>query len=124
MSERIRAFTLRKKTSKAGMIYFIAPFGDVDLLAFSDDETGNITAYYSPREQKPATAPYTQPQSRPKIIPRSNPVQIREPNRNAPHHRPQSQAPPHQAFIDYTAQRMMDVPQDEAPWPEEPEIPF
>lgn len=95
MSERIRAFTLRRKTSKKGTIYYTAPFGDVDILAFADMESGNITAYYSSREPNPAIANPRQPQQastdRPKIIPRPQPAVIREPSRQTPHHRP---APP------------------------------
>jgi hypothetical protein len=103
MSERIRAFTLRRKMSKQGKQYYTAPYGDVDLLAFTDETTGDIVAYYSPREAKSATAAYRAPQaqatSRPKITPRANPVQIREPSRVAtPHHRPEPQD-----FVDHTA---------------------
>lgn len=120
MSERIRAFTLRRKMSKQGKQYYTAPYGDVDLLAFTDEATGDIVTYYSPRESKPATAGYMRPGSQatrsPKITPRANPVQIREPSRVAtPHHRPPSQVP--EDFVDHTNNA----------WPDDdpgPEIPF
>lgn len=83
---RIKAFTLRKKTSKAGKVYYIAPYGNVDLLGFVSDASGDIEVSYVERDVKPVQGPIARPQAAarpaiqprqmpPKIIPRNNPPQ-------------------------------------------------
>lgn len=116
---KIKAFVLRRKMSKQGKTYFVAPYGNVDLLGFEVGESGDIEVSYVEREAKPATAGYRAPQAQatrsPKIIPRTNPVQIREPHAQQGHHRPPSQVP--EDFVDHTQNA----------WPEDdpgPEIPF
>jgi len=117
---KIKAFTLRVKTSKQGKQYWVAPMGAVDLLAFQDAE-GNIEVSYCEREATPATASPARPQaqpvqaSRPVITPRQQPVKIIP--RDAPHHRPAQPMP--QDYVDHTR-----PPENEAPWPEIDEIPF
>lgn len=92
---KIKAFTLRHKKSKAGTPYFIAPYGDVDLLGFISP-SGDIEVSYVEREARPGarpaqTAPSApQPAPRPKIIPRESPPAIRE----RPVITPRQQLPP------------------------------
>lgn len=78
---KISAFIARKKTSKAGKVYYAAPYGLVDLVGFLNAE-GDILFHYSEREDrqvapgKSRITPAARPEpARPKIIPRapSNP---------------------------------------------------
>lgn len=113
---KIKAFILRRKTSKQGKVYYVAPYGNCDLLGFEMNEAGDIEVSYCEREQKPATAAYTKPQApvRATITPRSQPPKIVP--RDTPHHRP----PPPQDYVDHTAK-----PYDESvPWPDDSELPF
>lgn len=80
---KLKAFTLKKKTSAKGTTYWTAPYGNVDLLCFEDKEgqPGDIVAYYSERTD-PRTAPKKYPapgqmgqqRQRPRIIPRPQQV--------------------------------------------------
>ena len=73
MANMMKAFTLRLKKSKAGKEYYIAPYGDCDLIGFQQPN-GDINVSYSDRAPARSAAPPQQaprhPQSRPKIIPR------------------------------------------------------
>lgn len=119
--DKIKAFTLRKKVSKAGKIYFTSPFGEVDLLAFQK-ESGDIEVFYSSRTPRPVQGAYAAPQQqapqtgiKPKIIPRSPPQRIIP--REAPHHRPQ---PIPQDYVDHTVPDMgTDFERLEKSWDEE-----
>lgn len=123
---KIKAFTLRKKISKAGKEYWISPYGSVDLLGFAN-ETGDIEVSYVERaEVRPVASIYpqastraSQPSSRqdspPRITPRPQAVKIIP--RDAPHHRPQ---PIPQDYVDHTK-----APYDDgAPMPDLDDMPF
>ncbi|MES2874472.1 MAG: hypothetical protein V4708_12165 [Bacteroidota bacterium] len=47
---KINAFIARKKTSKAGKVYYAAPYGLVDLVGFVN-QAGDIMFHYSEREE-------------------------------------------------------------------------
>lgn len=93
--QKIKAFTLRKKTSKAGKEYYVSPYGEVDLFAFQD-KNGDIVCFYSPRTPAPVQAANrgvkpASPEARPKITPR--------PQSN---YQSQSYAPGQGGFKDHT----------------------
>ena len=98
---RIKAFTLRIKTSKQGKQYWVAPYGNVDLLAFQDSE-GNIEVSYCEREARPATGYPAKPQAQatraPKITPRPQPQTAERP-RIIPRDQQQRQD-----YVDHTRQ--------------------
>lgn len=121
MTNRVKAFVLRKKISKAGKTYYSAPYGNCDLLGFLN-EAGDIEVSYVEREVRPtgyaprgeaptATQPQARQASPPRITPRPQAPKIIP--RDAPHHRPQ---PIPQDYVDYT--------KEDIPWPDESEIPF
>ncbi len=115
---KITAFTLRRKMSKAGKTYYVAPYGNVDLLGFEVGASGDIEVSYVEREARPATAGYMKPQvapgGRPKIVPRSGPITPRA----TPHHRPPPPPVP-EDFVDHTA-----VPYEDTPMPDADDCPF
>ncbi len=118
----MKAFILRKKTSKAGKIYFVSPYGHIDLLGFPN-EAGDIEVSYCEREVRPGTAPYAgaparpQTQAAPKIVPRQGPPKIIP--RDGPHHRAQ-QIP--QDYVDHT--KPSDLYEDGDPGFDESQAPF
>lgn len=114
MTNKLKAFILRRKISKkTNKPYWIAPYGNVDLLCFQDEATGDIICDYVERTQALPQRPPIQPNRasgehhRPAIIPKP-PIQKIIPRGNESHS--------HQPYIDHTASGY--APSSEPPGPE------